>query len=79
MANGRVVHVVGPVVDVEFFAGRLPGLHNALRIQDDDRGLNIVLEVAEHLGDGTVRMFPYATPLGNFLTPDDGNPVVLPN
>ncbi len=55
MSTGRVVHVVGPVVDVEFYDANLPALHNALRIQDEERGLNIVLEVEEHLGKGVVR------------------------
>lgn len=55
MSTGRVVHVVGPVVDVEFYDENLPALHNALRIQDEERGLNIVLEVEEHLGKGVVR------------------------
>jgi len=40
---------------VEFYDANLPALHNALRIQDEERGLNIVLEVEEHLGKGVVR------------------------
>ena len=52
MATGRVVHVVGPVVDVEFYGGDMPALHNALHIRDADRDLDIVLEVEEHRHGG---------------------------
>lgn len=55
MSTGRVVHVVGPVVDVEFYDEELPAIHNALRIQKTDPDLNITLEVEEHLGEGVVR------------------------
>ena len=81
MANGRVVHVVGPVVDVEFFAGRLPALHHALRIQDDARGLSLVLEVAEHLGDDTVRCIAMSDTRGlsrGTEVEDSGSPISVP-
>jgi F-type H+-transporting ATPase subunit beta len=81
MANGRVVHVVGPVVDVEFFAGRLPALHHALRIQDDARGLSLVLEVAEHLGDDTVRCIAMSDTRGlsrGTAVEDSGSPISVP-
>ena len=53
--DGRVVRVVGPVVDVEFFDAELPAIHNALRIEEPAKGLKITLEVADHLGDNVVR------------------------
>jgi F-type H+/Na+-transporting ATPase subunit beta len=49
VTNGRLVQVVGPVVDVDFEAGRLPTLYTALVVHDT------VLEVMAHLGEGTVR------------------------
>ncbi|MGI8869157.1 MAG: F0F1 ATP synthase subunit beta [Mycobacteriales bacterium] len=55
-ATGRVVRIIGPVVDVEFPHGAIPELFNrlTLRIADqDDRVLD--LEVAQHLGDNMVR------------------------
>lgn len=55
MTTGKVVHVVGPVVDVQFYSDKLPALHNALRIRDEAHKLDITLEVEEHLGDGAVR------------------------
>jgi F-type H+/Na+-transporting ATPase subunit beta len=57
-ANGRVVQVMGPVVDVEFPPGELPEVYTALRVTNasiDERENNLVLEVAQHLGENTVR------------------------
>ncbi len=58
MSEGRVKQVMGPVVDVEFATGDLPPVLNALRITNpaiDDKPGNLVLEVAQHLGDRVVR------------------------
>jgi F-type H+-transporting ATPase subunit beta len=58
MIEGRVKQVLGPIVDVEFDAGHLPAIYNALRLTNpaiDDRPDNLVLEVAQHLGENTVR------------------------
>lgn len=58
VSSGRVKQVMGPVVDIEFPGGQLPAIYNALRLSNptiDDREGNLVLEVAQHLGDNTVR------------------------
>ncbi|WP_462410239.1 F0F1 ATP synthase subunit beta [Neobacillus sp. Marseille-QA0830] len=60
MNKGRVVQVMGPVVDVKFENGQLPEIYNALRINTEARSqaevaMNLTLEVALHLGDDTVR------------------------
>lgn len=58
MENGIVKQVMGPVVDVEFETGDLPAINTALRVTNpaiDTREGNLVLEVAQHLGDKTVR------------------------
>jgi F-type H+-transporting ATPase subunit beta len=60
MANesGKVLQVMGPVVDVEFPPGELPEIFTALRLTNsaiDERQGNLVLEVAQHLGENTVR------------------------
>jgi F-type H+-transporting ATPase subunit beta len=60
MANGtgKITQVLGPVVDVEFEPGALPEIYTALRVTNpgiDDRPENLVLEVAQHLGENTVR------------------------
>jgi F-type H+-transporting ATPase subunit beta len=55
---GKIVQVIGPVVDVEFGEGELPPIYGALKITNpriDDREENLVVEVAQHLGDDIVR------------------------
>jgi len=60
---GRVVQVMGPVVDVEFPAGQLPDLYTAVRIQDQSEigKIDLTLEVAQHLGNDTVRCIAMAS------------------
>jgi len=58
MNEGHIVQVIGPVVDVAFEPGKLPQIYNALRVTNpavDDREWNLVLEVAQHVGENTVR------------------------
>ncbi len=57
MAVGKVVRVIGPVVDVEFPAGELPKLYNAVRIDAEPKAgqkLSLTAEVVHHLGDNRV-------------------------
>ena len=53
-AKGRVVQVLGPVVDVEFPTNQLPTIHNAIELQTSN-GDRLVLEVEQHLGNDWVR------------------------
>ncbi|MEA3470568.1 MAG: F0F1 ATP synthase subunit beta [Thermodesulfobacteriota bacterium] len=58
MNVGRIVQVIGPVVDVEFEEGQLPGIMNAITISNpaiNDEEDNLIIEVAQHLGDSVVR------------------------
>jgi F-type H+-transporting ATPase subunit beta len=58
MENGIIKQVMGPVVDVAFETGELPAIYTALRVTNkaiDNREGNLTLEVAQHLGDRTVR------------------------
>ena len=58
MNKGKIVQVIGPVVDVRFEAGHLPSLYNAIKITNpsiSDREGNLTVEVAQHLGDNVVR------------------------
>ncbi|HXR25082.1 MAG TPA: hypothetical protein VN742_06955, partial [Candidatus Binataceae bacterium] len=55
---GHINQVLGNVIDVEFANGALPPILTALRVSNpsiDDRAGNLVLEVAQHLGENTVR------------------------
>lgn len=56
--SGSVTQVIGPVVDVEFSSGKLPNIQYALTLTNpaiDNRQDNLVLEVAQHLGENVVR------------------------
>jgi len=58
MNTGKIVQVIGPVIDVEFEEGKLPNIMNALTITNptiDDEEDNLIVEVAQHLGDNVVR------------------------
>jgi len=58
LASGVVTQVIGPAVDVEFPAGKLPEIYTALTVTNsslNDKMDNLVLEVAMHLGENTVR------------------------
>ena len=50
---GKIVQVIGPVVDIRFSDEDLPNLLNAIEI--DNHGKRLVVEVAQHIGDDTVR------------------------
>ena len=55
---GRVTQVIGPVLDIEFPPGKLPAIYNALKVTNaaiSDEKWNLVVEVAQHLGENTVR------------------------
>ena len=58
MGMGRITQVLGAVVDVEFADGALPPIYNALKVSNpaiSDAQWNLVIEVAQHLGENTVR------------------------
>jgi F-type H+-transporting ATPase subunit beta len=55
---GKIKRVVGPVLDVEFDTGMLPAIFNAIKVTNatiNDKEWNLTLEVAQHLGENTVR------------------------
>ena len=58
MRMGKITQVLGAVIDVEFPDGYLPPIYNAIKVSNqaiDDREWNLVVEVAQHLGENTVR------------------------
>ena len=58
MKMGKITQVLGAVIDVEFSDGHLPAIYNAIKVTNraiDDREWNLVVEVAQHLGENTVR------------------------
>ena len=79
--TGTVVQVIGPVVDVKFEGSNIPPIYNALKIVDEKAGLNITLEVAQHLGDQTVRAVAMSSTDGlrrGVSVSDTGNPISVP-
>jgi F-type H+-transporting ATPase subunit beta len=57
---GKIAQVIGPVVDVRFFTEDLPPIHNALKIEDKEKGIDLTIEIAQHLGDNIVRCIAMA-------------------
>jgi F-type H+-transporting ATPase subunit beta len=82
-ATGRVVRVIGPVVDVEFPRDSVPELFNALHVDVDlgDHQRTLTLEVAQHLGDDVVRtisMQPTDGMVRGVEVQDTGGPISVP-
>ena len=77
--KGRVVQVIGPVVDVEFPAGQLPDLLNALDVESENG--RIVVEVEQHLGNNWVRTVAMDSTDGlrrGAEAIDTGSPIAVP-
>lgn len=78
---GKIITVMGPVVDVRFATDQLPEIFNALVIHDEKRGIHITCEVAQHLGDGSVRTVALASTDGlvrGMDAADTGKPITVP-
>jgi len=78
-AVGKIVQIIGPVVDVEFEAGHLPAIYNALSIKSDT--IDIVAEVEQHLGENRVRavaMKPTDGLQRGMKAVDLGGPITVP-
>ena len=80
---GKVVEVIGPVVDIEFETDKLPNILNAIKIQSvtDDRELDLTLEVAQHVGNNIVRCIAMASTDGlqrGMKAVDTGGPITVP-
>jgi F-type H+-transporting ATPase subunit beta len=82
MNKGKIVQVVGPVVDVEF-PDALPGIYNALSVECKIQGqpVKLILEVQQHLGDKWVRSISMSGTEGlkrGFEVTDSGGPISMP-
>jgi len=83
-SQGKVTQVLGPVVDVEFPPGDLPQIFTALRVSNPSLGKeegNLVLEVAQHLGENTVRTIAMDSTDGlarGVPVRNTGSPIVMP-
>jgi len=78
---GKVLQVLGPVVDVEFKPDQLPAIYNAIVIKVPEHNLNITVEVAQHLGNNTVRTVAMSSTDGlqrGVEAIDTGAPITVP-
>ena len=83
MAKGKVVQVIGPVVDIEFSAGELPAILNAITIRGkvEDIDIDLVVEVMQHLGDSVTRCIAMSSTDGlmrGMEAEDTGAPIKVP-
>src|SRR5450759_3211069 len=79
-ATGRVIQITGPVVDIEFPAGQLPQIYNAVEIVRPDHD-PLVCEVQQHLGNNWVRAVAMTTTDGlarGTEVRDTGAPISVP-
>jgi F-type H+-transporting ATPase subunit beta len=82
MNKGKIVQIIGPVVDVEF-TDALPAIYNALTVEFPVGGkqTKLTLEVEQHLGDNWVRSIAMGSTEGlkrGFEVTDTGNPIMMP-
>src|SRR3989337_2906920 len=81
---GKVVQVIGPVVDIEFEGGHLPEIYNAVRITSEGKGgqaIDVIVEVEQHLGENRVRtvaMKPTDGMQRGMEAIDTGGPITMP-
>jgi F-type H+-transporting ATPase subunit beta len=87
MSQGKIVQVIGPVVDVEFDPGGLPAIYNALIVEGVEQkdifaySKKLTLEVAQHVGEATVRTVAMASTDGlrrGMSVTDTGAPITIP-
>ncbi len=84
-ATGKIIQVAGPAVDVQFPEGAIPSIHNALRITSEGFNVpdpvDIIVEVAQHIGEGRVRTIALQPTEGlvrGMKAEDLGHPVSVP-
>jgi F-type H+-transporting ATPase subunit beta len=86
MSEGKITQIIGPVLDIQFERGKLPKIHNAVRIMRDEKDQEekqkyITAEVAQHLGENTVRavsMQPTDGLVRGMTAVDTGEPISVP-
>lgn len=79
--TGKVIQVMGPVVDCRFSSEALPEIYNAIELKDAKRGIELTVEVAQHLGDDIVRCVALASTDGlvrGMDAVDTGGPIMVP-
>jgi len=81
MAYGEIIQVIGPTVDVKFPENEVPQLLNAIKVEDSKNNLNLFLEVAQIIGNNTVRCIALGPTEGlarGMKAKDLGLPITVP-
>ena len=81
MRTGKIVQVIGPVVDIRFPTEDLPPIYNAIKIDDDAAGIHLTLEIEQHLGDNMVRTVSMSSTDGlvrGMDAVDTGSTIMMP-
>lgn len=81
MANGEIIQVMGPVVDIAFPEGEAPQILNAIKVVDPDKGIDLTLEVEQLTGNYTARCIAFGPTDGlarGMKAVDLGGPVTVP-
>jgi F-type H+-transporting ATPase subunit beta len=79
--TGHIVQVIGPTVDIRFPAEQLPPILNAVKIEDATLGINLTVEVAQHIGNDIVRCIAMGSTDGlvrGMGAKDTGAPISVP-
>ncbi len=80
-ATGKIVQVIGPVIDIRFDPEHLPSIKNAIQIDNKEEHQLMVAEVAQHIGDDTVRCIAMSSTDGlvrGMDCTDTGAPIQVP-
>ncbi len=84
-AEGKVLQIIGPVLDIQFESGHVPAIYNAITVNSEGFGssvpINLTAEVAQHLGEGVVKcvsMQPTDGVVRGMKAVDTGGPISVP-
>lgn len=81
MASGEIIQVIGPSVDIRFPENQVPNLLNAVKVENKEKKIDLTLEVAQIIGNNTVRCIALSSTegLSRGMTANDlGSPVTVP-
>jgi F-type H+-transporting ATPase subunit beta len=81
ISAGKIVQVIGPVVDIEFPQGQLPDIYHAIIVKDEQKKINLTLEAAQHLGNNIVRCIAMSSTDGlqrGMAAENTGAPIAVP-
>lgn len=81
MAEGNVIQVIGPMVDIRFPDGKVPEILNAIKIENPEHKIDLTLEVEQLIGNNTARCIALASSEGlvrGMVARDTGKPISVP-